>query len=309
MMPKVSILIPVFNRKLYVAECIQSALNQTYSEFEVIVVDNASDDGTWDICKKFARQDKRVKVFRNENNIGPVRNWIRCAKEAQGEFSKILFSDDILEPNCLAEMSVRLDNPAVGLVFCAARIGQSRKDARVSYSLGDNRRLNSDQFLNFILSGKAPVSPGAILIRTKDLLANLYTDFPTATSRPFDKHGAGPDVMISVLTAENYQYVEHLSEALVFFRAHSGSFTIANANNHVSQGYQSALSLYLFTKKGRKIWAHYLARKWLSQMKLARKWIDPKSYLIEYEGKGSYIEALLLITSSFVVLLRKVRAC
>jgi len=76
-MPKVSILIPVFNRKDYIAECIQSALDQTFTDFEVVVVDNASEDGTWEICQQFAANDQRVRIFQNDTNIGPVRNWRR----------------------------------------------------------------------------------------------------------------------------------------------------------------------------------------------------------------------------------------
>ena len=76
--PRVSILIPVYNREALIGECIQSALFQTFTDFEVIIVDNASTDNTWGICQRFAEQDKRVRVFRNEKNIGPVRNWRRC---------------------------------------------------------------------------------------------------------------------------------------------------------------------------------------------------------------------------------------
>lgn len=285
--PKVSILIPVYNRGDFIAECIQSALGQTYTDFEVVVVDNASDDGTWEICQRFAAQDHRVRVFRNDTNIGPVRNWKRCADEAKGEFSKILFSDDTLEPDCLAEMVPKLEGPEVALVYCAARIGKSKEQADIAYSLGKPARLSSTRFLNLVLWGDAPVSPGAILIRTKDLLANLHYDFPTVTSRPFDKHGAGPDVMISLLTAENYPYVAHLPTPLVYFRAHAGSFSIGNLNCQVPKGYTSAISFYLKQRRGRFIWLRYLARVWLGQTKANRKWINPKTHLLEYEGEGS----------------------
>lgn len=293
--PKVSILIPVYNRENFIAECIQSALDQTYADFEVVVVDNASDDGTWEICRRFAARDQRVRVFRNDTNIGPVRNWKRCVEVAAGEFSKILFSDDTLEPDCLAEMVPKLEDPDVALVYCAARIGKSKEQADIAYSLGEPARLSSTRFLNLILWGDAPVSPGAIVIRTKDLLTNLHTDFPTATPRPFDKHGAGPDAMISLLTAESYPCVVHLPAPLVYFRAHGGSFSIANASNQVSQGYRSSLSHYLIRKKGRAPWMRYLADGWFRQLRADRKWVHPKRYLIEFEGKGSLSEQFALM--------------
>ena len=299
--PKVSILIPVYNREKYIAECIESALAQTFTDFEVVVVDNASDDQTWAICQRFATQDRRVRAFRNDTNVGPVRNWQRCVEEARGEFSKILFSDDCLEPNCLSRMVPKLVDPDVALVYCAARIGETRESSAIAYSSPGDTRVTSSQFLNRVLRGEAPVSPGAILIRRRDLRSNLRTDFPTATPRPFARHGAGPDVMISLLTAESYSWVESISEPLVYFRVHAGSFSIENSSNQVTQGYRSAISYYLKQRQGRKPWMNYLADCWLKQIKKLhrRGWTSPRTLLIENEGTGSPGEILSMLSCSF----------
>jgi glycosyltransferase involved in cell wall biosynthesis len=306
-LPKVSILIPVFNRKDYIAECIQSALDQTFTDFEVVVVDNASDDGTWEICQKFASLDQRVRIFRNASNIGPVRNWIRCAQEAKGALSKILFSDDCLEPNCLSEMVPKLDDPEVALVYCAARIGKSRDESSIAYSQADSSRLSSSQFLNLVLSGKAPVSPCAVLIRTDDLLKNLHSQFPTSTHRHFEKNGAGPDVMILLLTSHNYPYVANISMPLVYFRAHAGSFSIENSNNDVTKGYRSAIAFFLIRNHGRQRWIDYVAKSWLGQMKFDRRWRNPRSYLIEHEGSGSLSEVLTMLSCSLRIVRGKIK--
>lgn len=297
--PKVSILIPVFNRKDYIAECIQSALDQTFTDFEIVVVDNASEDGTWEVCQKFAAMDSRVRIFCNDSNIGPVRNWKRCAEEAKGEFSKILFSDDCLEPNCLTEMVPKLDDPEVALVYCAARIGKSRDESIIAYSQADSSRVSSPEFLNLVLSGKAPLSPGAVLIRTDDLLKNLHIQFPTSTPRHFEKNGAGPDVMIMLLTAHSYPYTANISMPLVYFRAHAGSFSIENLNSDVTKGYRSAIAFFLVRNYGRQPWIDYLAHSWIQQMRFDRRWRNPKSQLREYEGSGSLAELMLLLACSF----------
>ena len=305
-MPKVSILIPVYNREKFIAECIQSALDQTYTDFEVVVVDNDSDDGTWEICQRFAALDQRVRVFRNDTNIGPVRNWKRCVEEARGEFSKILFSDDCLEPKCLSQMVPKLDDPVVALVYCAARMGETREKTTLVYSIAKSSRISTPHFISLVLRDEAPVSPGAILIRTSDLLNNLHTQFPTSTPRPFDKHGAGPDVMISLLTAENYSYVEAISSPLVYFRAHAGSFSIQNSSNQIVKGYTSAIAYYLNKKHGRQLWLNYLAHAWLRRMRLDRKWVNPRSYLIEYEGNGSFRELFGLFFCSLEHVQKKI---
>lgn len=305
MKPIVSILIPVYNREKFIGACIESALAQTFADLEVIVVDNASSDETWSICQHYAELDSRVKIFRNDTNIGPVRNWLRCAQEAKGKFSKILFSDDCLEPNCLSEMLQRLNDSDVALVYCAVRIGKCRDESIIAYAQPDSSRIGSTQFLNLIISGKAPVSPGAILLRTRDLLNNLHTKFSTSTVRQFDKNGAGPDVMILLLTAHNYLYVANVSSPLIFFREHAGSFTIKNTNNEIIKGYLSVFALFLLSIYGRQSWLKYLAYRWLQEMRFGRRWESPRSHLVEYEGSGSTGEVLSLLSCAFMHLASK----
>ena len=287
---RISILIPVYNRKKYIEECIQSALNQTFSDFEIVIVDNASDDGTWETCQEYAARDSRVRIFRNETNIGPVRNWIRCAQEARGECSKILFSDDLLEPDCVERMLQPLKNSNVGLVFCAANIGTSKELSVLAYSVNDKSLLDWRKYLTLLLSGRVPVSPGAVMLRTQDLIKNLHTNFATSTPRPFDRHGAGPDVMISLLTASSYPCVACVKDPLVFFRAHPGSFSISNTNNEVTNGYISAISYYLRHNEGWFSWINYLACTWISELRRQQCWINPRLFLRANEGTGAMVE-------------------
>jgi len=293
--PKVSILIPVYNRKQYITECIQSALNQVFTDFEIVVVDNASDDGTWEICQQFAALDQRVRIFRNEVNIGPVRNWIRCAREAKGIFSKILFSDDCLEPNCLNEMVQKLSDQRVALVYCDALLGKSREDSIVIYSQADSAKIDGNHFLNLVLSYRAPKSPGAVLMRTSDILKNLHPSFPTSTPRAFETNGAGPDVLLLLLTSRDYKYVEYIKKPLVFFRDHSASFSAENKNNEVVKGYQSAIALFLKNNYGDHRWLSYLSAEWILQIRLSRNWCNPVDYMMEFEGVGKLSEVLKLI--------------
>jgi glycosyltransferase involved in cell wall biosynthesis len=302
--PKVSILIPVFNRKDYIRECIQSALDQTFADFEVVVVDNASDDGTWETCQKFAASDGRVRIYRNKTNIGPVRNWMRCAQEAKGSLSKILFSDDTLEPDCLSEMVPKLNDPNIALVFCAARVGRSKEDSIILYSHANSSGLNIKQFLNLVLNGRAPLSPGAALIRTPDLLKNLHLSFPTSTPRKFENNGAGPDVMILLLTAQAYPAVACVESPLVYFRAHSGSLTIKNSSNDVAQGYHSAIAWFLVKNCPKQAWFSYVANSWLKSMRFAKNWRDPSAHLKEFEGRGDSGEVILLQAFAFVEMVK-----
>lgn len=291
--PKVTILIPVYNRNGYISKCIDSALAQTFPDLEVVIVDNASNDGTWEICQQYAARDSRVRIFRNAENIGPVRNWMRCAREARGEFSKILFSDDLLEANCVEQMLKPFDDPQVGFVSCAARIGKTKEESVLVYSVPCASLIPRRKYLSLLLDNRSPYSPGAVMLRTKDLLANLHDNFPTTTPQPFDRHGAGPDVMIMLLTAMSYPGVMCIESPLVFFRVHASSFTAMNTNNAVSAGYVSAIAFFLRKNGGWHLWLKYVVRCWVETMRAQRHWINPLRYLRAHEGNGSIVEVFL----------------
>lgn len=293
MTAKVSILIPVYNREDLISECIQSALDQTFNDFEVIVGDNKSEDRTFEICQEFAARDSRVKVFQNDTNIGPVRNWQACAEKASGEFCKILFSDDALMSTCLETMAPRLDDPDVAFVFSAARIGASIADSRVGYDLGSDKDIAPDQFVKLALRAKVPVTPGAVLLRTEDLKCNLKTGFPTATPQPFDQHGAGPDVMMMLLTSLSYPRIAVVSAPVVFLRSHSGSFTIADTGGRVRDGYQAAFSYFLRNNAGYVAWMKYVSLLWVKTVVREKRPVSLKAFLSGYEGTERTSEAVL----------------
>ncbi|MDI1259422.1 glycosyltransferase family 2 protein [Aquabacterium sp.] len=305
---KVSIIIPTYNREKFIAECIQSAQNQKYPNIEIIVSDNASTDQTWQICQGLAQQDARIVLIRNEKNLGPVRNWMQGINKATGDYCKILFSDDCLNPDCLQKMTPKLADPDVGFVYCVAQIGPSPASAsRVEYNLPTSSRISPGLFVDLLIEGKAPVSPGAILIRTKDVRKHLHLTFPTSVSHPYEKNGAGPDAMISLLTSKEYKYIEHLNEPLVFFRSHADSFTISNTNNEVTKGYQSIIPYFLKTQHGRTVWLRYMSRTWQLERRKAKSTLPMRNFLLEHEGKGSLSECLALIWHMALRPLRKRR--
>ncbi|WP_341882979.1 glycosyltransferase family 2 protein [Synechococcus sp. UW140] len=293
--PLISILIPTFNRKLYISECIYSALGQDFENFEIVIVDNCSDDGSWEVCKQIAGVYPKVRLFRNECNIGPVKNWIRCAELARGKYSKILFSDDCLRVDCLSEMVNELRNESIGFVFSGALIGSNRLASNATYINPSFRLTTADSYIDGVLNGNFPFSPGAVLLRTVDLRNNLSDFFLTSTPQPFDMHGAGPDVLLLFKTADNYEYVAHIPKPLVYFRSHSESFTISNKDDLVQQGYISAISYYLKFTRRERAWYRYVSCKWLRTVVCFKRIPDPPSFLRKYEGTGVPLETLRLM--------------
>ncbi len=95
----VSICIPTHNCSNYIAETLESVLNQTYQKIEIIITDNASTDDTVQIIKKY--KDDRIKLYENETDLGMVNNWNEGVQKASGEFIKLLCSDDLLSSDAI----------------------------------------------------------------------------------------------------------------------------------------------------------------------------------------------------------------
>lgn len=91
--PKVSVLIPSYNSAHFLHETIESVLNQTYTDFELIIVDDQSKDNTDEVIQKYI-SDPRVHYYKNEKNLGLVGNWNCCLTYAKGEYIKFLMCDD-----------------------------------------------------------------------------------------------------------------------------------------------------------------------------------------------------------------------
>jgi glycosyltransferase involved in cell wall biosynthesis len=117
--PLVGVVTPVYNGADFLAECIESVLNQTFRNFEYIIVNNCSTDGSLDIALKYAKQDSRVRVHSNSTFVGVIENHnIAFGLISPGaKYCKVVSADDFIFPECLAQMVTLAEaNPSVGLV-------------------------------------------------------------------------------------------------------------------------------------------------------------------------------------------------
>lgn len=130
----VSVIMPVYNVEEFVGEALQSILNQTYKNIEVIVVDDGSTDGTYSIVKCFAENDKRVKLYRNEKNLKIVKTLNRALSVVKGDYILRMDGDDVSVENRLEVlMSFIKSNPQYSLVGSAySGIDQDGKERGVS---------------------------------------------------------------------------------------------------------------------------------------------------------------------------------
>jgi glycosyltransferase involved in cell wall biosynthesis len=116
MKPKFSIVIPVHNRRDYLAQALASCMRQTVSDFEVVVSDDGSTDDLRSVADSFS--DRRIRYVRSDERLGAAKNHQRAASLAAGEYVLTLHSDDFLLPHCLETAGEALDScPAASAVY------------------------------------------------------------------------------------------------------------------------------------------------------------------------------------------------
>jgi glycosyltransferase involved in cell wall biosynthesis len=259
----VSILIPVYNRESIISETIQSALNQTYNNIEVIVVDNASSDGTWTIIESFAATDNRIKAFRNKSNIGPVKNWTRCVEEASGYYGKILWSDDLISPD-FVEKCIALFDDETAFVYSGVKIfNDNPDDGNKCYFISKTGYLNTEQYINrALMDNNVPVSPGCAIFRLEDIRKNLLVDIKNKVNSDFSMHAIGNDLMLFLLTSKDYKKFGFVAEVLSFFRAHEGSISISSGDGKLPLHYMLVRASFAENYK-RDMLGKVVANAWL----------------------------------------------
>jgi glycosyltransferase involved in cell wall biosynthesis len=117
--PRLTIGLPVYNGEKYLAESVDALLGQSYTDFELIISDNASTDGTADLCRRYVRQDSRVRYIRQPENIGLAPNHNVVVEQARGELFKWGANDDLYARELVGRCIDGLDeHPDVVLAHC-----------------------------------------------------------------------------------------------------------------------------------------------------------------------------------------------
>jgi glycosyltransferase involved in cell wall biosynthesis len=143
MAPPVSVAIPAYNCERYIAQSIESLLNQSYGDFELVISDNASTDGTEAICRRYAAEDSRVRYVRRTENIGGPGNFRHVFSLCSGKYHKWSTADDHWHPDFLREAVAVLDaRPDVVLCYPKTQLinaeGQKIEDYDDNLELADD---------------------------------------------------------------------------------------------------------------------------------------------------------------------------
>lgn len=220
--PSVSVCIPTYKGAKYLGWTIESVLNQRFSDFELLIIDDKSPDETVRVVAQF--QDSRIRFFCNPTNLGAEGNWNRCLEEARGKYFKLLPQDDLLAPDCLQQQVAVLDQDEakrIALVCCARSIidPQGRIIMRRGYPGGREGPIDGTILLRRCLRYAANLigEPGSVLFRRE--LAQDTGLFNGSLPYVIDL-----DYWFRLLLRGNAYY---LPDALASFRVSQGSWSVA----------------------------------------------------------------------------------
>ncbi|HXF41557.1 MAG TPA: glycosyltransferase [Blastocatellia bacterium] len=219
MNPKVSVCIPTYNTARYLADAIDSVLAQEFTDFELVICDNASTDETPEICRRYT--DSRIRYVRFAELTNQAGNFNRCLNEARGEFITLLHADDYFLPGFLADRVNRLDEQSeVGFVFGAVQVVDSEGDP-----ISLKSQWTEDQFfprgeLFRLLLSSCLICPPSLMVRRSI----------TQKTAPFRRDLTwGHDWEWTLRLAENNAAC-YVARPLAAYREHDASGTAAILN-------------------------------------------------------------------------------
>ena len=293
--PLVSICIPTYNVEKTVIDTVQSILNQTYHNSEIIIVDNDSTDDTLNLLRKF--KDSRIKIYKNNKNIGGEANFSKCVKLANGEYIAVFHADDLYMPDMVQkQVQIFQDDPSVGAVFTRADFinsyGKIIGESKLPIELGNKRIYYFSEIFVSILSNLNFLICPSAMVRGK-----IYKELMPFNEKKFGT-SADLDMWLRILER---QPIAIIDEKLMSHR--------------VSKAQGSFYSRYLRTEQADffKVIDYYLANK-VDNMDISRNVLKKYEFLrsidkircaVNYliQGKKKCAKRLLKKSFSFYIFL------
>lgn len=222
--PTLSILIPTYNYGHYIEKAIHSVLKQSFEDFELIVSDNYSEDDTQERVARIAKQDNRIRLYKQPYNLGMVGNWNWCLNAARGEFVLFLFADDyLLTKHTLASLISPLSS-ADGLSMCAAGrmvVSANEKPLHKARDLEEAGIIKGSTVIRRCLveTGNLIGEPSAVMFRRKHALRGFRSDYRQLVDLEMWFHLAQQGDLFFI------------DKPLVAFRNHEEQQTATNSKN------------------------------------------------------------------------------
>jgi glycosyltransferase involved in cell wall biosynthesis len=219
--PLVSVVMPVYNAGKYLPQAIESILNQTYKNFEFIIVDDCSTDNSKKILLEYAKKDKRIKLIFNKKNSGVAFNYDRAIRLAKGEFIAAMESDDI-SSNYRLEKQIKALLESKDLCLVGSDI----------FIINENNKIvakriypHSDFDIRKMIIFKSPFAQPSVMFRRKVYLKTNGYDKKYKNAMDYDLW----------FRFINYGKVLNLAEPLLYYRVHANQSKSKSLKNQLKE--------------------------------------------------------------------------
>lgn len=212
--PKVSMIMPVYNAEKFLDENINAVLNQSFLDFEFIIIDDESKDSSWNIIKKYAKKDKRIVPLRNEKNLGCVNTRNKGLKIAKGEYIAVMDPDDVsLRDRFKIQVDYLDKHPNIYLIGGSAIVINEEGERLGILLKYDNYKKIGKKLKDFNCMVHPSImhrNTGEFFYREKFIISDDY------------------DFILRILSAK--KNITNLPEFLIKYRINKGSFTFTKKN-------------------------------------------------------------------------------
>ncbi|HBF44853.1 MAG TPA: glycosyl transferase family 2 [Clostridiales bacterium] len=169
-MDKISVIIPVYNVEKFLRECLDSVINQTYKDLEIILIDDGSQDNSGAICDEYALKDQRIKVFHKENGgVASTRTF--GLREMSGKYFSFVDSDDVVDCDYIKILKENLEKSSAKISVCSYL--DFENSLPLSYKNTDCEIFDGKEFMKRILNGQKEFS----VLWGKLYLAELFKNY------------------------------------------------------------------------------------------------------------------------------------
>ena len=258
--PLVSIIVPVYQVKNYVGECVESLLRQTYTNLEILLVDDGSTDGSGAICDEYARRDSRIRVIHQENQGAAVaRNT--GLDHAKGEYVAFVDSDDMIDSVYIEELYKLIDKYHAEIAACAYEKDKMEDDTLLNGEIVNDSNvrevcMSSEQLLR---QWHGKYKQWETIPWNKLYRRSILEDDGRGGIIRFPEGRRHEDVLISHMIVDNAEKIVLTSQKLYMYRTRTGSCTtqILVTEENIKQNLRAQRERMEFFRK-RRYWRAYL---------------------------------------------------
>ncbi|NEP03551.1 MAG: glycosyltransferase [Okeania sp. SIO2G4] len=217
--PQVTVCLPTYNSGEFLTQAIDSVLQQTFTDFELIISDDCSNDNTPEIIKNYLQKDNRIRYLRNSKNLGLFTNWNQCLESANGEYITIFAQDDVMLPKNLEQKVKILDKyQNIGLVTSSVMVVDANNN-HLNWNWAnypEDKLVNGKEWARNILGEANPICCPFVLMR-RQVLEKVGGKFNENYA-----YAADLELWLRIALVADLYFVK---EILGYYRWHEGNKT------------------------------------------------------------------------------------